>query len=48
MENTKYQYLTLTIETKEQEQQEKELLLNGWIPFNVIGLYTIQFYKISE
>ena len=49
MENTKYQYITLKVETKEENIEAKKLLMSGWIPLNFINNGTIiQFVKISE
>lgn len=49
MENTKYEYHTMKVETEEQYQEAQKLLLMGWyvlnfLPFNNL----VQFCKISE
>jgi hypothetical protein len=49
MENTKYQYITLKVETKQEYKEAKKLLLNGWVALNILCNGTIvQFCKIAE
>ena len=49
MENTKYQYYTMRVETKEEYKKAKKLLLDGWVALNILNNGTIvQFCKISE
>ena len=49
MENTKYQYITLKVETKEEYKQAKKLLLDGWVILNFLPFSDlVQFCKISE
>jgi hypothetical protein len=49
MENTKYQYITLKVETKKEYKEAEKLLLNGWVALNILcNGSVIQFCKISE
>jgi hypothetical protein len=47
MENTKYQYITLKVETKEENTEAKKLLSLGWVPLiNQKGFIT--FFNIAQ
>ena len=49
MENTKYQYITLRVETEEEYKEAEKLLLEGWIVLNLFfNGGVVQFCKISE
>jgi Tfp pilus assembly major pilin PilA len=49
MENTKYQYITLKVETKQEYKEAKKLLLSGWVALNILcNGSVVQFCKISE
>jgi hypothetical protein len=49
MENRKYKYITLKVETKQEYKEAKKLLLDGWVALNILNNGTIvQFCKISE
>ena len=46
MENTKYQYYTMRVETKQEYKKAKKLLLDGWVALNILNNGTIvQYYK---
>jgi len=49
MENKKYEYYTMKVETEEEYKEAQKLLLSGW---SVLNFYQftkmIQFVKISE
>jgi len=49
MENTKYQYITLKVETKEEYKEAKKLISLGWVALNILcNGSVVQFCKISE
>ena len=49
MENTKYQYLTLKVETEQEYKEAEKLLSLGWVALNILcNGSVIQFVKISE
>ena len=49
MENTKYKYITLKVETKEEYKEATKLINLGWVALNFFNNGTIiQFCKISE
>jgi fido (protein-threonine AMPylation protein) len=49
MENTKYQYKTLKVTTKQEYKKAEKLLKSGWIFLNVLcDGEVIQFCKISK
>lgn len=46
MENKKYQYITLKVETKAEYKEAKKLIKNGWVALNIIGIgWAVQFCK---
>jgi hypothetical protein len=49
MENTKYQYITLKVQTKSEYKKAEKLLSEGWTILNFLPFSDIfQFVKISE
>lgn len=49
MENTKYQYITMKVQTKAEYKKAEKLLLEGWVVLNFLPFSDIfQFCKISE
>jgi hypothetical protein len=49
MENTKYQYKTLKVQTKQEYKEAQKLILAGWVVLNFLPFSDIvQFCKISE
>lgn len=49
MENTKYEYHTMKVETKQEYKEAKKLISLGWVALNFFNNGTIvQFCKISE
>jgi len=49
MENRKYQYITLKVETKQEYKEAKKLISLGWFALNILcNGSVIQFCKISE
>jgi hypothetical protein len=49
MENTKYQYKTLKVETEQEYKEAEKLLLLGWVALNILcNGSVIQFCKIAE
>jgi hypothetical protein len=49
MENTKYQYKTLKVQTKQEYKEAQKLLLSGWVVLNFLPFSDlVQFCKISE
>jgi hypothetical protein len=49
MENTKYKYHTMRVETKQEYKEAKKLLLDGWVALNILcNGSIIQFCKIAE
>jgi len=46
MENTKYQYKTLKVETEQQYKEAQKLLLSGWVVLNFLPFSNlVQFCK---
>jgi len=49
MENTKYQYITLKVETKQEYKEAEKLISLGWVALNILNNGSIiQFCKIAE
>jgi len=46
MENTKYQYKTLKVETEQEYKEAQKLLLSGWVALNFLPFSNmVQFCK---
>lgn len=49
MENTKYQYITMKVQTKSEYKKAEKLISLGWVALNILcNGSVIQFCKISE
>jgi hypothetical protein len=49
MENTKYKYMTMKVQTKSEYKKAEKLLLEGWVVLNFLPFSDlVQFCKISE
>jgi hypothetical protein len=49
MENTKYQYKTLKVETEQEYKEAEKLISLGWVALNILcNGSVVQFCKISE
>ena len=49
MENKKYEYYTMKVETEEEYKEAQKLILAGWVVLNFLPFSDlVQFCKISE